>query len=685
MIKFPQTSVASIVMKGGLDTETPTLQLNDGAIIDGVNYEANAQGGYSRCGGLERFDGQLKPSDATYSIVQVSSFTNTPVAGQTLTGFPSGATGTIISVGTSHVVITEKTGAYTIGETVKVGTTVIGVVATTTVSVTIQENAQLFNLAADVYRAHITAPPGSGAVLGGSIVNDVHYVFKNNAGGTAVDLWKSSNTGWQQVAFEYEVSFSNANTSVNDSDELTHTASGKKATIRRVMVETGTLASGTNTGRLIISAQTGTMTPAGACTTTGGGTLATTNLPTAITMLPGGKYQIVKGNFIGQAGQERLYGCDGINPMFEFDGLYYCPIRTLLSPDAPKYIIIHKNHLFYAAATTLYNSGVGAPYNQTTTAGAAYNDLSDTITGLVVQPGSQTTATMSVLCKQSTHTLYGTSSANWQLASFASGVGAMPYSAQVAQQAYFVDGRGVTTLTASQVYGNFESATLTDRVKRLITSKRMNINCSSISRERSQYRLFFSDGYALYCTVVNGKYLGATSMNLGKIAYNSCSSQMNDGTEVLFIYATDGYVYQLDKGSSFDGENIGAYLTLNTCYAKSPMLIKSWRQCRLDIKGDNYAQISLGCKIESDTDESSTQNTQTFDSNMSSIWNFDTPGIYFDTPGLYFDGKGLSPEKLQLEGDGEGIQITISSGTDYIKPYTISSMMMQYIPRRLTR
>jgi len=50
--------------QGGLDVESPVLRVAPGALINCLNYEPDAQGGYRRPAGYERFDGRSRPSDA---------------------------------------------------------------------------------------------------------------------------------------------------------------------------------------------------------------------------------------------------------------------------------------------------------------------------------------------------------------------------------------------------------------------------------------------------------------------------------------------------------------------------------------------------------------------------------------------------------------------------------------------
>ncbi len=678
MRQFTPVNYQMVRCEGGLDQITPTLSLKPGVLKECQNFECSANGGYSRIGGYERFDGRSKPSDAVYSVVQVASFTNTPSVGQTLTGVSSGATGVIAALGANYMILTKTSLAFTIPEEVRVGATSIGTTETQTASITSLQNAQYINAAADIYRADITAVPGSGSVLGVAAYNDVVYAFRANAGGTAVDMYKSTTSGWTQVAFEYEVSFSNANTSVGDGDTLTQ--GGVTATIRRVLVQTGTLVSGTNTGRLVISVAAGGNFAAGAATTTGAGALTLSGAQTAITMSVGGKFEFDQANFFGSASGMRLYGCDGVNRMFEFDGTYFVPIATGSSPDTPKHITAFKNHLFCSIGSSVIHSGIAQPYNYTSTAGGSEIATGDTVTGFIVQPGAQTVGTLAVFGRNNIFLLYGTSSSDWNFTTYAHGVGAMHYTAQQMAQTHFLDDRGVNTLQTSQAFGNFDQATLTNNIRTFIASNKNSVAYSSLSRERSQYRLFFTNGYALYATVVNGKYLGGTQIYFDNPVVCACEAEMSNGDEALFFGSTNGMVYQLDKGSSFDGAALSAYIKFNWNHAGTPRILKRWRKGSIEIQGTAYASISFGYSLAYGSTEEMQPNNRSYESNFSgSAWD----SFVWDS--FTWDGRTLSPTEVQMEGTAENVQVTITSGTDYIMPYTVNSLIFHYSHRRGVR
>lgn len=680
MIKMPPVSYDVVEIKGGWDTDTPTLSLAPGVARDCLNFEMAVSGGASRIGGYERLDGRTSPSDATFTIVQVTSFTNTPTTGQTLAGTSGGAhSGVIIVVGANYMAITKVSGSFVVGETVTVGATTIGVVAATSVSITAEERAQYINLAADNYRADIGAVPGSGPVRGVVTYNDVKYAFRDNAGATACEMYKSSASGWVKVDFEYEIGFSNANTSVGDGDTLTQ--GGVTATIRRVMVQTGTLVSGTNTGRLVISVTAGGNFAAGAATSTGGGALTLSAIQTAITMAVGGKFEFDIANFFGQASGLRLYGCDGGNRMFEFDGTYFCPIATGVTPDTPKHLAAFKNHLFASVQSSAFHSGIGAPYAWTAVLGGSEIPTGDTVTGFKVLPGAQTASAMMIGGSKNAFILYGTSVANWNFVTYAQGVGVLDYSIQHLTETYFLGNRGVVGLQASQAYGNFAQATLTNSIKAFIKQKRLRVAYSTLSRERSQYRILFTDGYALYVTIVNGKTLGAMQVQFESAAYCAHAGETNAGDEVLlFGAASGGYVYQMDKGSSFDGAAILTKLVFNFNSSKSPRTIKRYRKASVEMQATSYVAMRFGYSFAyastyeiqpASTAHTSSLTTASYDS-----------GVSWDQAGIYWDGQSIGPTEVDMVGNGENVQITISSGTDYLLPFTLNSYILHYSPRR---
>lgn len=674
---------------GGLDLTTPSLALQPGALRDILNFECSQSGGYGRIAGYERYDGRASPSLATYTIVQVTAFTNVPTVGQVLTQAVSTATGTIVAVnnvaGAFYMAVTKITGTFDSTHNVLVGATPIGTAMVTNVNISSLLNAQYLAAAADVYRALIAAVPGSGPIRGvvGMVFAGVDnvYAFRDNAGGTACDIYKSSAAGWVLVPYFKIVSFTVGNvTTPLDGETLTQGANS--ATIKRVVWQSGTWA-GTAAGQFVITTPAPGNFAAGAATLSGGATVTLSGAQTTITMLPGGKYEFVKCNFSGQAVTRRIYGCDGVNKCFEFDGTTLVPIATGLAVDTPTHIAFHKNFLFISYASSIFYCGAGTPFKWSAAAGGGEIATGDAVTGMITLPGSQTTATLAVYLSSNTAFLYGIDPASFNFILFNSGVGAQPYSVQNLFDTCAFDHLGVVSLKTTQNYGNFLPSSLTKNILPFIQQERTKITCSSVSRDKSQYRVFFSDGNGLWLTLLNQQYLGA-----GIVQFPDSVACIDEtftflGSEVSYFGTgnSTGYVMQLDVGTSFDGANIDAHITLAWDFFKSNRLYKRFRAASIEIQGSAYASINFGYQLGYGSTLIGQPNFVPYASGFASAPVWDS----FTWDAFTWDGQTLLPTDVDMTGTAENLQVTLSSSTNYIAAYNINSITYQYTMRRQLR
>ncbi len=82
---------------GGLDTDTPAMQKAPGTLISSQNFEHGVNGGYNTIEGYERFDGQAKPSDAEYAMLDCL-LTGTVSIGDVVTDDTGLIVGTVIAL-----------------------------------------------------------------------------------------------------------------------------------------------------------------------------------------------------------------------------------------------------------------------------------------------------------------------------------------------------------------------------------------------------------------------------------------------------------------------------------------------------------------------------------------------------------------------------------------------------------
>jgi len=677
--QLPQTQVIFIPFRGGFDDETPPLSIPHGVVRSAQNFESDINGGYSTITGYERFDGRTAPSDAIYAVIDIT-LTGAISAGDTITGVNSSATAEVASNNTTNLVITKIAGTFESGEVLNVGGSPQ---ATTTSAATVDgaATAELHaiykNQAADIYRDDIAAPTGSGSILGGFYFGGTCYVFRNNAGGTAADMWKSTTSGWSQITFFYEVSFT-AGSGSEPAEAATITQGAVSATVKRVVLESGSWAGGTAAGRFIVDTPSGGSFTAGAFTA--GVTATCSGAESAITLLPGGSFKAVQYNFGGGASTNRIYGCDGVNRGFEFDGTVFVPITTGMTDDTPDYVMGHKNHLFFSFGSSVQHSSAGYPYQWTPVTGAAELGVGEDVTGFMPAHGSELGGAMIITTRNRTYVLYGSSSSDWNLVTFSATTGCIGKTMQDMGPVIMFDDRGLTSLSAAQSYGNFASKTLSRNIQQWLSDKRTLTTCSSVNRDKTQYRLFFSDGSGVYVTFDGNKVVGIMPVAFSDQVTCSWEGETSTGAFVSFFGSTDGKVYQFDRGTSLDGDSIETYLYVAFDFVNSPRVNKRYRKAVFEVQGDGYAEFVFSYELGYNSSEISQPGSTTYETNFSSVrWDS------FTWDAFVWDGATLSPTEADMTGTAENVSIRVSSNTDYFFPITLSGVLLHYTPRRLLR
>lgn len=685
-MRIPSVQQRYWSFNGGLDQVSPPIQKSPGFARAALNFECNVLGGYSRVKGYECFDGQASPSDAQYHILS-ATITGSPVVGNTLTGSTSAASGKIIAIAETYFVLTKVSGTYSAGENLNVGGPTIAVATDTNFpgsATTSALNASYLNLAADVYRADIAAVPGSGNILGVIKHNNIVYAFRNNAGGTAAAIYKSSSSGWVSVPLGREVSFTSGGTTViAEGNTVTGATSAATAVVKRVVLISGSWAGGDAAGRLILSSQTGTLQAENLNIGASLNVATISGNSSAIALAPSGRYELVAHNFGGTVNTRRIYGCDGVNRAFEFDGTDYgyVPISTGMSTDTPKHIAVQKNHLFLSFGASAQHSGTGEPYVFTIITGAQEIAVGDTITGFLVLPGSETSGAMAIYCRNATKILYGNDSTDWLLATYSEEAGALEWTQQFIGTGLVLDDQGLTTLATTQQFGNFKSASITDRVDPSIRGILNTAVASTIIRAKNQYRLFFTGGSGLYVTMNGAKVSGIMPVTLADPVACIWSGESGSGEEEVFYGSTNGMVYQMEVGTSFDGDAIDWLLAMSFNHLGSPRVMKSFRGATVEITGDSYVEYYVSHRLAYGQTAVVEQPSEQAATLTLSATNWDSGN--WDSG--FYDATTLAPQSFDVVGDGENISLRISGSSDQFDAFTVNGAVVDFIPRRTLR
>jgi len=663
MMKLPRVNIREDYFQtvGGEDLISPTITVDPGRAIITQNYELDTLGRYRLIDGYEAFDGRPKPSAASYWILNFDAGSVEIDDDDILTG-AGGASGIIMRVSRAsgtwaggdaagYVVLFGVTGDYVDDETLSVlgGPVAVANGVATERGYADETQDTIWLLAAvEATRGNIAGVAGSGNILGVWQYKGVKYAFRNNAGGTAAVMFKSSTSGWTAVDLGRYLAFSSGGvTEISEADTIEGETGGATATVERVVLQSGTWAGGDAAGYFILSGQTGTFESETVKVGVNLNLATITTDSTVQTLLPDGRYEFVNKNFRGHSNTARMYGCDGVNKGFEFDGTVYTPIETGMTTDKPVHITAHKKHLFFIfPGGSIQHSSTGDPLTWSAITGSAELALGDEGVAFVSMPN-----TLAIFTRNTTHILYGSSTDDWDLRPHSNEAGAVEWSVQKIGLGIYLDDRGLTSLSAVQEYGDFKANTLSKYVDPFLKTMMGNVQSSARVKSKNQYRLFFDDLQVLTLNVEGNKVIGFTRQFYDHLPVCVCSSENTSGEEEIFFGSTDGYVYELDKGTSFNGDPIEAMAKFHFNHLKSPRRRKQIRGIVLELAAP--ADTYLSANVEFDYGETANAGVIFSTESQGGIWGVANWGEF------YWDGGSKSSQPLDVDAECMNFSLTV--------------------------
>lgn len=677
--KMPSVRVLPDVvgMGMGMDVSAGELFAKSGSLRFGYNYESSIDGGLERIGGIEAYDGRPEPDLAVYTLLRLAAVPTGIALGNTLTGSTSGATGVVIYLSGDLVALTRAVGSFQV-EAVTVSAVVVGAVIDTTPTVTGPEDNHLSALAAANYRVDIGKVPGAGRVMGLEILGATLYAWRNNAGTTALVLYKASAAGWVVVPMFYEVSFTAGSALYAEGSTLTR--AGVSATVKRVVLESGSWSGGTAAGRLIVTAPSPGNFTAGAAA--GGGACTLSGTATEITLAPitatGESVRTDVSNFTSSVDRRRIYGCDGTNREFELGDDVLVPLTTGMGAIRASAVRVHKLHAFFGFRGSVQHSSIGNPYSFSPITGAAEIGTGDVVNDFVSVGGATDAAAMMILCQDSLHVLYGNNAGagggGWNLVTLSRVSGCIRGSAQDAGGVVALDAPGVVRYPASQSFGNFAWDVLTRKIGKIAAGQ--TSACSVFVPNLARYRVWFADG-----TGISGRLADKGAMEWTLIDYRVpvvCAiSRELGGRQRTFVGDNAGGVYETDVGRSFAGVAIQYAARLNALTQRAPMVIKQYRG--LEVECEPRSAFTLKASAEFFDGDEDIEPSPEFSLAIAGR------GFRWDLSNwdeAYFDVQTISRRRFDLEGQGASISLTLAGESAEEMPHTLRAVTLPYTPLR---
>ena len=669
-------------MKGGLDLQSPAIEMYPGKCFDALNYEPAISGGYRRINGYERSDGQTSPTTATYYVMTIAQ-TGTISNGDTVTGLTSSATGRALGIYGTTLVMGRVSGTFVAAESLQISAVTIATAttgATETGATSASDHADYMLLAANDRRADILVVPGSGQIRGVFVYADTVYAFRDNAGASAGDLYKQTGSGWSKVNFGTEIQFTGAVGEIVAGDTITGGTSGATATVVRPLLRTGTWTV-SGVGTLIITVTAGTFQSGELLKVATVTKVTSSSLATAITRAAGGRVETVVANFTGSTATERVYGADGVNLAFEFDGTNYIPIRTGMTTDTPAHVIEHKGQLVLSYLGSIQFSSIGNPYMWSVVTGAAEITTGLACTGFVMQTGSSSGAALVIFTKQKTFTLYGASVADFSMVPSNSDIGYAAYTMQtVGNDVYGLTSRGIHKLFTTLNYGDFDYDAISYPIASLLAAKVGLESASTTLRTKDQYRLFFSDNSGVVVGLSGDKLTGLMLLDYGIPVRCITTAKLTTGLEVTYFGSDNGYIYLDNTGTSFDGAVIDALIRPAFNNLKSPRLRKRFRRATFEVKAEGYASVNVAYDLG--------YGNPSISPSIASTQSLTGAGSYWDSftwDNFNWDAQLFSDPSISIAGTEKNISFFFYSSRAQDSPHTVQGVILDYTTRRIER
>lgn len=671
---------------GGLNLVDPPLQIKPGQCLAGRNYEPYTRGGYERLSGYERFDGQLKPSQAKYWILKFGDGipAQYPVIGDTVTGDNTGATGMSVGIvhdgGVGYVVLVRCEGDFQVGESLTVAGAFGNAESTNLAGSAPNDelDAVYRQLAVEDARSLITAVPGEGPIRGVCTYKGRGYAVRDKVGGLEGGLWRSSEFGWEECGTGLRLSFDAGTAQFLNGETVTGGTSGATAVIRRVVLRNNDWLTEDAVGFLVVTDVVGTFADDEVLTSAGGAAVVDGAIA-EITLPPGGVYEFRVHNFFGHGSTKRLYAVNGVGRAFEYedDPEFLCPIETGMATDAPNHLAVFKNQLWLMfPGGSIQKSGAGEPTDWTVVTGAAELGIGDEGTGFLEEIGG----VLFVFSKNRTKYIQGNESDGYVMDDFGQETGAVANSIQRIGKGIYLDDRGFTTLAAAQEFGNFASNSVSEVVQPLVEALRPMFVTSVVNRTKNRARFFFSDKRFLTLGYNGNKLSGFMLCDYPVAVRCTFSGEGPAGEELILFGTDDGYVYEADRGTSFDGAAIEAFLRPVFHHSGTPSQIKRYRRAQVDVV--TAGPTTLKAAVDYSFADPSASGEPIKDVTLrggGGFWNVANWNEFRWSAGV------VATAILKLEGSGYNIGLLFSHSSATELPHRLSGVNFHLSRRRLNR
>lgn len=372
---------------------------------------------------------------------------------------------------------------------------------------------------------------------------------------------------------------------------------------------------------------------------------------------------------------------DGNDKPYRFDGSAFSQISTAPGDvDGATHVTTFKDHLFFAKSTTLSFSAPFSDTDFTAASGAGTIEFDSAITDLI-----EFREQLIVFTEKSISVITGSSIADFLVKPVTKDIGAVrsDTAQEIGGDVIFLAPDGLRLLSATERNNDFGLAVVSKIIQPTMSEfVRASASFSSVViREKSQYRLLgYNESYTDNASrgILGTQFAeqggdGMAWAELRGIKAYVASSSLNDNTEYILFANTDGYVYKMESGNTFNGTNITATFKTPALSITDPTTRKNIYKAKLFLDPQGGFTAEMGTEFDFGETDIVQPDEVTF-SNEAAEVSFYGSSEY---GGGTFGGRLQYIFDTQLVGSGNVVAFNFTS-TSNDPPYSLDSMLIQY-------
>jgi hypothetical protein len=380
---------------------------------------------------------------------------------------------------------------------------------------------------------------------------------------------------------------------------------------------------------------------------------------------------------------ERILAVNGNDYPFIWDDTTFNVLtQAPLDVKGAEHAVFFKNQMFFSKGDLLVFT---SPYTDTDfnpANGAGSIAVGSQITGLVVFRDQ-----LIIFCENKIEKLSGNTLADFVKQPITEKIGCIDRDTiqEVGGDVMFLGPDGLRLLSATDVYGDFDLAVVSKTIQKEVTDViKANTSFASVSiKKKSQYRLLgynqniaTSSATGILGTQLaggEGTYFGWAELR-GIKAFVADSDYRNKDELVIFSNE-DGYVYKMESGNSFDGENIKASFATPYVPINDPRVRKTFYKLFVYTDPQGSVNINTNLRLDFDNEGIIQPESILLSNTTGSVGFYGSPNSIY---GITIYGNKLRTLfETQTIGSGFAVSLQFTSdGTD--PPFALDAATLEY-------